>query len=397
MKKLFLFLFISVSLLFSQEMPKELKIEIENLNSDNVLKRVYAAYKIRNLKYDIKETVPYLLNILDDERVVIDKVLGKTSPSDEAKKTLIKIGSSALPYIFEKFNDEKTPKSLKIKIIEIFREINDENAMIFLEKIANEKDYDLKEKAIEILSLNKNETDFLIDYFKTTDNNLKIKIISGFGKTKNSKAIPFLYELLNDKNWEIRKYTLWAIGEIKESVDIEKLIPLVKDKNEFVRKELAETFRKIKNNSTIPHLIELINDSNWMVKVTGIKAASEFKDPRFFEIILSNLYDKQIEVKLEAIKALAVFKDQRATISLISNLNDRYHLLVREYSAYALGEMRDKRAIYSLINLLKSENYELRKIVRDSLRKITGIDFGYDKEKWYNWAGQNRISSIREN
>ncbi|MFN4227460.1 MAG: HEAT repeat domain-containing protein [Candidatus Ratteibacteria bacterium] len=397
MRRIFLFFFFSIQMLFCQEIPKELKIEIENLKSENVLSRVYGAYKIRNLKFDVKESVPYLLNILDDERIVVDKILGKTSPWNEAKKTIIKIGSKALPYLFEKFNDETTSKNLKIKIIEILGEINDETSLIFLEKIANEKDYDLKEKAIEILSLNKNEIDFLINYFKTADNNLKIKIISGFGRTKNNQALPFLYELLNDKNWEIRKYTIWAIGEIKENVDIEKLIPLVKDKNEFVRKELAEAFGKIKNSSTISYLIELINDSNWIVKVASIKAASEFKDIRFFEPILNSLYDKQIEVKLEAIKALSVLKDKRATIPLISNLNDRYHLLVREYCAYALGEINDKRAIYSLINLLKSENYELKKIARDSLRKITGLDFGYDREKWYNWAGQNRISSIREN
>lgn len=395
MKKIFIFFFFAVSILISQEMPKELKTEIENLKSDNVFKRVYGAYKIRNLKCEIKESTPFLLNILDDERIIEDKILGKTSPSIEARKTLIKIGSEAIPYIFEKFNDEKTSENLKVKIIEILGEIKDETSIKFLKEILNKKEIILKEKVIEVLISDKGQTDFLIDYYKNADENLKIKIIIEFGKYKVENTLPFLYECLKDKNWEIRKYALWAIGEIKENVDVEKLIPLVKDKNDLVRKEVAETFGKIKNNSTISYLIELLNDSNWLVKVAGIKAAIELKDPRLFEPILSLLYDKQLEVKLEAIKALAIFKDKRATLSLISHLNDRYHLLVREYSAYALGEIMDKRAVYSLIGLLGTKNYELKKIAKESLRKITGIDFGYDKEKWYNWASSNKISSIR--
>ncbi len=283
---------------------------------------------------------------------------------------------------------------MKLKLIEICGEIKDENSLKFLEKIINEPDIEIKEKIIEILSRNKEEVEFLINYAKNQSDFIKIKLITGFGKNKIKEAIPFLCECLKDKNWEIRKYAVWSLGEIKD-IDINILFPLVKDKSYLVRKEVAEVFGKIKNPITVSYLIELLNDSEWLVRTATIKALSEIKDLRAVEPVINSLYDKQIEVKLEAIKALAILKDKRATIPLISNLNDRYHLLVREYSAYALGEIGDKRAIYSLINLLKSENYELKRVARESLRKITGIDFGYDKEKWYNWAGQNRISSIR--
>jgi HEAT repeat protein len=394
MKKYLLIFILCFGISFSQDISKDLKLGIENLNSKEPLKRVYGAYKIGKLNEDISASIPYLINILEDEREVFDKIIGKTTPSNEAKKVLLKIGSSVIPYIIEKFNDENTSKLLKLKLIEISGEIKDENSLIFLEKIINDPDIEIKEKVIEILSKNKEEVDFLIDYAKNWDSYLKLKLITGFGKNRIKEAIPFLYECLKDKNWEIRKYAVWAVGEIKD-VDINFLISLVKDKSYLVRKEVAEAFGKIKNPVAVSYLIELLDDPEWLVRTTSIRALSEIKDPRAVEPIINSLYDKQIEVKIEAIKALANFKDKKATIPLISNLNDRYHLLIREYSAYALGEIEDKKAVYSLINLLRSENYELKKIAREALRKITGIDFGYDKEKWYNWAGQNRISSIR--
>jgi HEAT repeat protein len=374
--KRYLLIFILFSGILFSDISKDLKLFIENLNSKDPLKKVYGAYKIGKLNEDISASIPYLINILEDERVIIDKNIGKTSPSNEAKKVLIKIGSSALPYIFEKFNDE--------------------NSLIFLEKIINDPDIEIKEKVIEILSKNKEEVDFLIDYAKNWDHYLKLKLITGFGKNRIKEAIPFLYECLKDKNWEIRKYAVWAVGEIKD-VDINFLIPLVKDKSYLVRKEVAEAFGKIKNPVAVSYLIELLDDSEWLVRSASVKALKEINDLRAVEPVINSLYDKQIEVRIEAIKALANFKDRRAVIPLIMNLNDRYHLLIREFSSYALGEIKDKRAVYSLINLLNSQNFELRKVSLESLRKITGVDFGYDKKKWKEWAEKNRITSISEN
>ncbi|MCM8818104.1 MAG: HEAT repeat domain-containing protein [Candidatus Omnitrophica bacterium] len=396
MKRSLFFLILISCILFSQNISNDLKIAIENIKSENPVKRAYGAYKIGRLTEDIKEAIPYLINILEDERPVVDNIIGKTSPSNEAKKVLVKTGSQALPYLFEKFNDEKTLKSLKIKIIEILGEINDETSIIFLEKIANEKDFDFKEKAIEILSLNKNETDFLINYYKTADNFTKIKIIYSFGKTKNSQVLPFLYEILNDKNWEIKKFALWSIGEIKNVDDITPIIKLLKDKEYLVRKEAVETLGKIKSPVSIPYLIELLEDSNWLVRQAAIKALREIKDERALEPIINALYDKQIEVKIEAIKTLSIFKNKKATISLIICLNDK-NPIIKEYSAYALGEIRDKRAIYPLINLLSDKNIEVRKTAFESLRKITGVNLGYEKEKWYKWAAENKVSTITEN
>ncbi|MCX7917541.1 MAG: HEAT repeat domain-containing protein, partial [bacterium] len=327
MRKYFLiFIFTFLSLLFSQELPKELTLEIENLKSNDPLKRAYGAFRIRNLKYDIKESIPYMLDIIDDETVVFDKNLGKTSPSNESKKTILKFGSLAIPYIYEKLSQSEITKTKKLKFIELIDEIKDEKGIKFLEKFVNDPDTEIKEKVIEILSKYESEVDFLISFIKSQDDYVKIKVINFWGKNKINQSLPFLYAFLKDNNWEIRKYAIWAIGEIRENVDIKNLIPLIKDKNELVRKELAETFGKIKNPFVIPYLIELFDDTNWLVRISAIKAAVEINDTRFFEPILNMIYDKQIEVKLEAIKALSIFKDKRATIPLISNLNDRYHL-----------------------------------------------------------------------
>lgn len=395
MKKLIMFFLFIPLFLSSENLSKDFKLAIENLKSKNAIKRAYGAYKIGKIKGDLTESIPYLLNTLEDERPIFDKILGKTTPSNEAKKAIFKIGCPSLPYIFEKFKNKDTSKLLKIKLIEILGEIKDENSRKFLEEIINDEDLEIKEKVIEVVSRDKNEVEFLKNFSKNQDDYIKIKIIECFGRNKIKEATSFLYESLKDKNWEIRKYAIWALGEIKENLDINLLVPLVEDKEFLVRKEIAEAFGKIKDPRLVFYLIKLLNDSNSLVRIASINALKNIRDIRGFEPILNSLNDKEIEVRLEAIKAISVFKDKRATLFLISNLNDRYHLLIREYSAYALGEVKDKRAIFPLINLLNNENYELKKIARESLRKITGVDFEYNKEKWYKWAEENKISSIR--
>jgi hypothetical protein len=83
--KRYLSIFILCSGILFSDISKDLKLGIENLNSKEPLKRVYGAYKIGKLNEDISASIPYLINILEDERVIIDKILGKQSSMKQKK------------------------------------------------------------------------------------------------------------------------------------------------------------------------------------------------------------------------------------------------------------------------------------------------------------------------
>jgi len=61
---------------------------------------------------------------------------------------------------------------------------------------------------------------------------------------------------------------------------------------------------------------------------------------------------------------------------------------VRRAAAWALGELKDPRAVEPLISALKDEDVIVRYIAAEALEKITGKNFGVDEAKWRDWLGK---------
>jgi HEAT repeat protein len=74
---------------------------------------------------------------------------------------------------------------------------------------------------------------------------------------------------------------------------------------------------------------------------------------------------------------------------LISALKDR-DSPARGDAAWALGKIRDPRAVEPLIAALKDENPSIQEDAEKALMQITGKDFGPDPVKWQNWWKQNK-------
>ncbi|MFN3699646.1 MAG: HEAT repeat domain-containing protein, partial [Dictyoglomus sp.] len=95
------------------------------------------------------------------------------------------------------------------------------------------------------------------------------------------------------------------------------------------------------------------------------------------------------DVRGAAAKALGEIKDKRAVEPLISALKDE-DWYVREAAAYALGEIGDSRAVEPLISALKDKDEIFQFVAKEALKKITGMDFGIDYEKWNKWWQENK-------
>jgi len=54
-------------------------------------------------------------------------------------------------------------------------------------------------------------------------------------------------------------------------------------------------------------------------------------------------------------------------------------------AARVLGELGDKRAVLPLINTLKSRWWHIRNLAAESLKRLTGQDFGTDYDEWLKW------------
>jgi len=132
------------------------------------------------------------------------------------------------------------------------------------------------------------------------------------------------------------------------------------------------------------------------------EALGKLKDPRAVEPLIEALKDENPDVRASAEKALEKINPKwRETEEakkwvpvFISDLKSK-SLGTREAAVYALGKLKDPRAVEPLIEALKDKEPEVPPNADYALREITGQDFGIDPEKWQKWWGENKGRFIK--
>ncbi len=98
-------------------------------------------------------------------------------------------------------------------------------------------------------------------------------------------------------------------------------------------------------------------------------------------------------VRAYCAEILGSTENKRAIKPLIEALNDTDGA-VRMNAAYSLGDINDISAIDPLIRTITNCNYvnniRICEASKSSLKKITGQDFGENKEKWQEWWNRNK-------
>ncbi|MFH1860828.1 MAG: HEAT repeat domain-containing protein [bacterium] len=170
---------------------------------------------------------------------------------------------------------------------------------------------------------------------------VKRDVIISLGKIGSAAAIPALIECLNDENWIIRGKAVHALGEIGSVEIADAIIHMCKDKDESVQKEAITALGKIRAAKAIPLLIDIL---------------IHYTEDR------DNTSDKYMNLA-----ALSLIKiGTPSTIPLLRILRDK-NPQVRQYVAYALGEIRDTRAILPLMEALFEEDELPRRDISSAL------------------------------
>lgn len=175
-----------------------------------------------------------------------------------------------------------------------------------------------------------------------------------------------------------------AIGKIKPNIDrmernedVEGLIDALKFKDCNIRKEAATALKNIGDSRALFPLIDVLEYKEWheyyavmsSVRETAAEALGILKDRRAVESLIKALDDKDEEVRWKSTWALGNIRDRRAVEPLIYLLSDK-SWTVRRFAASALGKIGDERAVESLIESLNDEEWHVRKYAADALGKI---------------------------
>ena len=194
---------------------------------------------------------------------------------------------------------------------------------------------------------------------------------------KAAPAVPFLVELLNDR--EVAK----SFGD--RMLDV--LSPLG-GSGIGVWDEARRALVRIGAFSVEP-LVTALHDERPRVRKHAALTLGGIKHPRAVDPLINALQDRDVEVRMWAAKALGDIGNSRAVEPLLSAMKDE-DPNVRQYALTALGAIRDWRAIEPLIEELKKAPPS--PWAATALFEITGERLGEDPQKWQEWWDRNRAA-----
>ncbi|RKY29568.1 MAG: hypothetical protein DRP68_07185, partial [Candidatus Omnitrophota bacterium] len=224
---------------------------------------------------------------------------------------------------------------------------------------------------------------YLIEVLKDKDLYVRKAAVKALGEIGSQEIASHLREtiiealievLIKDESWDVRytsAYVLIRIG----SPAVPYLIKVLKDKEKFVRQVTAGVLGEIGAQEAVPYLIGRLKDEDEFVRLAAAKAlekigsqeiASHLRET-IIEALIETLKDEDWRVHLGAAEALGEIGSP-AIPHLIKALRDK-DWRVRYRVRFPLGEIGSP-AIPHLIEVLKDKDSDVRKAAAEALRKI---------------------------
>jgi len=128
------------------------------------------------------------------------------------------------------------------------------------------------------------------------------------------------------------------------------------------------------------------------VRVAAMRALGNHGGPEHAPILIEGLSDGEPRVRVEAARALQrIYAPNVAVDALVRSVRQEREesAEVRTQAATALGQYPANRVAQELIAALADRSLAVNHASLNSLRILTGQDFGYDRRAWGTWAAAN--------
>jgi len=180
-----------------------------------------------------------------------------------------------------------------------------------------------------------------IEALKSGDEDIQVRAAQALGELGDPRAYPQLIIALHSEYSTVRGYAAWALGEIGDEKAIPALIEATEDGDSEVRGNAAHALGTIgKANPKNPGLLKAVP-------------------------VLIGLLDDDLcpQVRIYSAWSLGELKDKRAILPLVNAVADEredHLVLVRAQAAEALGKLGDPRTVFLLLDALKDEDHVVR-------------------------------------
>jgi len=145
--------------------------------------------------------------------------------------------------------------------------------------------------------------------------------------------------------------------------------------------------------------VENSQDEDPGVRAAALRGLGQHGSPADVPLIVERMKDTDPGVRTEAARALQRVHNLVAVDSLLRAIAQdkdgtplEPEAEVRQEAANALGQYAENRVVEGLIAALADDTLAVNRATQDSLRTLTGQDFGFDRAGWQRWyRGANNL------
>ncbi len=291
----------------SDQIPADLRSEINALSSADPIARATAACSLRRFRERAAPAIPHLIRMLGD-----DTPVGAIRCENEGWR-----GNG----------DDSSPG---------------------------------REAAMTLACIGRQAVEPLLSVVRNGDWRVRMNSIFALGIINDERTVDAVIAAVNDSAWQVREKAAWGLGLKKDRRVAEALVPALRDAEWQVRSQAAWALGLQGNDDTVGPLSAVLTDENSRVRsqaawALGLKGNSQSVEP-----LMAALKDENAEVRSQAAWALGLKGDRRAVEDLAAALKDESSS-VRSQAAWALGLKGDYRAVEALNAALKDEDRSVRK------------------------------------
>ncbi|WP_420265814.1 HEAT repeat domain-containing protein [Candidatus Magnetominusculus dajiuhuensis] len=166
-------------------------------------------------------------------------------------------------------------------------------------------------------------------------------------KDLGASTVPLLYDLLNDKDDDMRKFALDLLGDIAVTVEVDKILPTLKDPNANVRAAACRALGLLKTEGAVAHLEGALKDEEW-VAFSALEALGEIGNASAVAAIDNICKIGSSVLQFSAIETLGKIPSEHSKEAIIGCLN---RSTAQDIGGGGLSDVLKAAALKSLVSL----------------------------------------------
>jgi HEAT repeat protein len=186
-----------------------------------------------------------------------------------------------------------------------------------------------------------------------------------------------LMQALEDTAPAVRWNAAAGLGQMKDARAIPLLLSAMKDQDDRVRSAAQTALLCFAGDSKVAdYFLAALTDKAPHIRSMAVFMLERVDGKYSVVALIGALEDKNDIVRGDAVRALGGLGDARAVAPLVEALRNDKWCMIRQWAAYALGQIGSPQATEGLQAALKDEDEIVRAAAAEALKKIRGEDAG---------------------